>query len=262
MAGFVYIVGAGPGDPGLLTVKGLACLRESEVVIHDRLIDQRVLREARTDAEIIDLGKQPGKSHQIQASINTLLISKAQAGLTVCRLKGGDPFIFGRGAEEAEVLAKAGIPYDVIPGVSCVSAVPASVGIPLKHRDHSNGFMVLTACHALDRPQDWTTAAQFVAAGGTLVILMGLAVVRMIAQALRKAGCLDSTPLAIISSGTLPEQEACIGTLRDVPGEVERLTSPALIIVGSVISAANRSFGRFISTHTYFKQRRDWIEAS
>jgi uroporphyrin-III C-methyltransferase len=237
MTGVVYIVGAGPGDPELMTVKGLQRLRDSEVVIHDRLISGRLLDEARPDAEIIDVGKQPGRSHAIQDWINSLLISKANEGRRICRLKGGDPFIFGRGAEEVQILAQAGIRFEVIPGVSCISAVPASVGIPLTHRDHAHMFMVVTACQASGDSEDWPVAASMVRRGGTLVVLMGLARAGAIASALCSQGCDPSTPVAVIASGTLPSQESRHGTLRDIGGRVTGLLPPALIVVGKV--AAN-----------------------
>jgi uroporphyrinogen III methyltransferase/synthase len=234
--GVVYIVGAGPGDPGLMTVKGLARLRESDVVIHDRLINRALLDEAKRGAEIIDLGKQPGRSHQLQESINALLIAKAKEGRSVCRLKGGDPFIFGRGGEEAHVLSRAGIPFEIIPGVSCISAVPASAGIPLTHRDHAHTFMVVTACHASEKSKDWSEAAGFIRRGGTLIVLMGLARMSSIATALSWSGCSSSTPVAVISSGTLPNQETRVGTLENIASKVSGLQPPALIVIGSVVS--------------------------
>ena len=219
-----------------MTVKGLARLRESDVVIHDRLINRALLDEAKHGAEIIDLGKQPGRSHQLQASINTILIAKANEGRTVCRLKGGDPFIFGRGGEEAQVLSRAGIPFEIIPGVSCISAVPASAGIPLTHRDHAHTFMVMTACRASGKSEDWPEAARFIRSGGTLVVLMGFARVNSIATALSWSGCPSSTPVAVISSGTLPNQETRVGTLENIAGQVWDLQPPALIVIGSVVS--------------------------
>jgi uroporphyrinogen III methyltransferase/synthase len=234
--GSVHIVGAGPGDPGLITVKGLACLRLSDVVIHDRLIEPTLLREAKPVAEIIDVGKQPGRSHQIQEWINALLITKASEGRIVCRLKGGDPFIFGRGAEEVQVLRQAGIRFEIIPGVSSINAVPASAGIPLTHRHHAHGFMVVTGCRASEASEDWSIAGSFVRGGGTLVVLMGLERVRSIVAALRDNGCLLSTPVAVISSGTQPDQETRIGTLNDIAGKISSLRPPALIIIGSVVS--------------------------
>ena len=142
-AGTVYIVGAGPGNPDLITVRGLTCLRQSAVVLHDRLIDLHLLEEARPDAEIINVGKEPGDESLQQEHIEWLMIEKARQGKDVCRLKGGDPFVFGRGGEEAKALAEAGIPFEIVPGVSSAIAVPAYAGIPITHRDHAHSFMVI-----------------------------------------------------------------------------------------------------------------------
>ena len=141
--GTVFIVGAGPGNPDLITVRGMACLREADVVLHDRLIDFRLLEDARQDAEIINVGKEPGDEDLQQERIHWLMIEKAREGKTVCRLKGGDPFVFGRGGEEARALSEAGIPFEIVPGVSSAIAVPAYAGIPLTHRDHAHTFMVI-----------------------------------------------------------------------------------------------------------------------
>jgi uroporphyrin-III C-methyltransferase len=233
----VYIVGAGPGDPELITVKGLACLRKSDVIIHDRLVHRSLLEQACPGAEVIDVGKQPGKSHQIQQWINTLLIAKARFGHTVCRLKGGDPFVFGRGGEEVQVLATAGIPFEIVSGVSSVTAAAAAAGIPLTHRDHAHGFMVITACHTAAAPEDWTIAAKFVRGGGTLVVLMGLARLGQIASALQIFGCAGATPAAVIASGTLPSQEVRFASLREIAAKAADLKSPAIIVIGSVVGA-------------------------
>jgi len=235
--GIVYIVGAGPGDPELITLKGLACLRKSDVIVHDRLVHRALLEEASPDAEIIDVGKQPGKSHQIQEWINTLLIAKAGFGHTVCRLKGGDPFVFGRGGEEVQVLKAAGIPFEIVSGVSSITGAAAAAGIPLTHRDHAHGFMVITACHAGASSEDWSIAAKFVQAGGTLVVLMGLARLGHIATALRIFGCEEATPAAVIANGTLPEQQVRFAALRDITSEASDLTAPAMIIIGAVVGA-------------------------
>ena len=235
--GIVYIVGAGPGKAGLITIKGLGRLRESDVIVHDRLVHPDLLREARAGAEIIDAGKQPGKSHQMQAWIHTVLIARAGLGHKVCRLKGGDPFVFGRGGEEARVLATAGIPFEVVPGVSSISAVPASAGIPLTHRDHAHGFMVITACHASGDSGNLNLAANLIQSGGTLVILMGLAGLNRIASTLRNSGCAHSTPIAVISNGTLFNEESRIATLHDIADKASDLRSPAIIVIGSVVAA-------------------------
>lgn len=244
--GKVYIVGAGPGDPGLMTVRGLECVRQSDVIVHDRLVDRRVLAEARPGAEIIDAGKQPGHSRRIQQSIHNLLIAHAGEGRTVCRLKGGDPLVFGRGAEEAAVLSQAGIPFEIVPGVSCISAVPASAGIPITHRDYAHQVLVMTACRASDGAEDWSTAARVVCSGGTLIVLMGLARVASIAASLLENGCDGFTPAALVSSGTLRNQETRRGTLADISGKASGLQSPSLIVIGDVAAldlfaaAANR----------------------
>jgi uroporphyrin-III C-methyltransferase len=235
-SGFVYIVGAGPGDPGLITVKGLDCLRRSDVIIYDRLVHPDLLREAHSDAELIDVGKQPGKAHQIQNWINTLLVAKAAMGHTVCRLKGGDPFVFGRGGEEARVLADNEIPFEVVSGVSSVTAAPASVGIPLTHRNYAHGFMVITACHSKSGSENWTIVSQMVQSGGTVVILMGLARLKEISETLRILGCGDSTPVAVISNGTHREQECRIGRLNEIAERATALKSPSMIVIGSVVS--------------------------
>jgi uroporphyrin-III C-methyltransferase len=233
--GVVYIVGAGPGDPELITVKGLRYLRKSDVIVHDRLVHPDLVAEARPGAEIIDAGKQPGKSHNIQPWINTLLVTKATSGQTVCRLKGGDPFAFGRGGEEAQVLKTAGIPFEIVSGVSSITAAPAAAGIPLTHRDHAHGFMVITACQATAPPLNWAVAARFVQLGGTLVVLMGLGRIAQIAAALRTLGCAESTPAAVISNGTLPEQEVRCASLREIAVEASALKSPAMIVIGAVV---------------------------
>ena len=232
----VYLVGAGPGDPGLITVKGLQCLRESDVIIHDRLVHPLLVREAKREAEIIDAGKQPGRSHQIQEWINALLVARAREGRTVCRLKGGDPFVFGRGGEEAQALTSAGIQFEIVPGVSSVSAVLASAGIPLTHRDYAHALMVVTGCHASEDSEDWTAAASLVRGGGTLVVLMGLARLPVITAALRESGCARSTPAAVISCGTLPNRESRAGTLEDIAVQAAGLQPPAMIAIGSVVA--------------------------
>src|SRR5712664_2333388 len=158
--GTVYIVGAGPGNPDLITVRGLMCLREADVVLHDRLIDLHLLEEARPDAEIINVGKEPHDNIENieniqQEHIQWLMIEKAREGKNICRLKGGDPFVFGRGGEEAEALAEAGIPFEIVPGVSSAIAVPAYAGIPVTHRDYAHSFMVIAGSrsHDLQSPQ-------------------------------------------------------------------------------------------------------------
>ena len=235
--GTVYIVGAGPGNPDYITVRGLTCLRESDVVLHDRLIDLHLLEEARPDAEIIYAGKDPGNEDLQQAYIHSIMIEKAREGRSVCRLKGGDPFVFGRGGEEARALFEAGIPFEIVPGVSSAIAVPACAGIPVTHRDHAHSFMVITGSrsHNLDSPE-WVAARALVRAGGTLIVLMGASRLHAIVESLISDGCSSTMPIAIISKGTYLVQDCCVGTLGDITKDVHALKLPATIVIGEVVS--------------------------
>src|SRR5438093_9508446 len=230
--GVVYIVGAGPGNPDLITVRGLTCLREADVVLHDRLIDLHLIEEARPDAEIINVGKEPGDEDHQQDRIQCLMIEKAREGKNVCRLKGGDPFVFGRGAEEACALSEAGIPFEIVPGVSSAIAVPAYAGIPVTHRDYAHSFMVIAGSrsHDLESPE-WLAARALVKAGGTVVVLMGLARIRTIIGSLLAGECASSIPVAVISNGTRPDQDCRIGTLVDITNRIEQMRPPGVIIM-------------------------------
>jgi uroporphyrinogen III methyltransferase/synthase len=236
-SGTVFIVGAGPGNPDLITVRGMTCLREADVVLHDRLVDKRLLEEARADAEIIDVGKQPGHEDVQQERIEWLMVEKAREGKTVCRLKGGDPFVFGRGGEEARALVEAGIPFEIVPGVSSAIAAPAWAGIPVTHRDHSHSFMVITGSrsHDLESPE-WLAARALVKAGGTVIVVMGFSRIRAIVESLLSGKCDSSTPVAVISNGTRPSQDCRVGTLADIANRVEGVKPPAIIIIGEVVS--------------------------
>ncbi len=200
----VYLVGAGPGDPGLMTVRGLQLLRAAQVVVYDQLVNPVLLEEVTVKAERIFVGKQAGKHCIAQSEINAVLIGYASAGIDVVRLKGGDPFVFGRGGEEAEALADAGIPFEIVPGVSSAVAVPAYAGIPLTHRDYASSFAVVTGHEALKTKSsvDWSKLATAV---DTLVILMGLHNLPAIAAKLRANGCPEETPVAVIRQGTTAE---------------------------------------------------------
>jgi uroporphyrinogen III methyltransferase/synthase len=235
--GTVYIVGAGPGNPDLITVRGLTCLREADVVLHDRLIDLHLLEEAKPEAEIISVGKEFGEENVQQEHIHWLMIQKAREGKDVCRLKGGDPFVFGRGAEEARALAEAGIPFEIVPGVSSAIAVPAFAGISLTHRDHAHAFMVIAGSrsHELDSP-NWQAASDLVRAGGTVVVLMGLSRVRAICEHLIKRECPATTPVAVISKGTYLIQDCRIGTLENIGARIDGIQPPGVIVIGEVIS--------------------------
>jgi uroporphyrinogen III methyltransferase/synthase len=226
----VYLVGAGPGDPGLLTVRGSEVLRRAEVVVHDRLADPVLLELAPGHAERFDVGKNPGGPVD-QSSINDLLVAHGRAGRVVVRLKGGDPFVFGRGGEEALALAEAGVPFEVIPGVSSAVAVPAYAGVPVTHRGLSTSFTVVTGHSraAIDADTDWEVLAR---AGGTIVVLMGVAHRGEIAARLIAGGLPRDTPVAAVRWGTRPEQRSARTTLGQL-GALS-LQPPATMVIGAV----------------------------
>lgn len=233
--GIVYLVGAGPGAPDLLTVRGLRCLRKADVVVYDRLIDPELLEEAPLTADRIYVGKHSGsKGHSCpQEEINALLVRHARAGRTVVRLKGGDPFVFGRGGEEALACAEAGVRWEVVPGISSAVGVPASAGIPVTHRETAGAFAVVTGhCAGPDR-LDWEALSRI----DTLVILMGVGRLPEIAAILLYHGRPASTPVAIIEQGTHPAERTVTGTLGDI-AEIaarERVGAPATIVIGEVV---------------------------
>ncbi len=235
-SGRVYLVGAGPGDPELITIRGLRLLRRAEVVVYDRLVDPRLLEEAPASAERIFVGKKGGHYLTSQARINELLIRHASAGREVVRLKGGDPFLFGRGAEEASALLAAGIPFEIVPGVSSAFAVPASAGIPVTHRGVASSVAVVTGHQADEGGRvDWSRLATAV---DTLVVLMPLTQLRAITARLILHGRSLQTPAALIESGTQPGQRRLLSTLRDLASDAERegIQSPAVLVVGDVVS--------------------------
>jgi len=226
----VALVGAGPGDPGLLTRRGAELLGTAEVVVYDRLVADELLDLAPADALRIDVGKGPGQSGR-QADINDLLVTHGRAGRRVVRLKGGDPFVFGRGGEEAEALRRAGLEVEVVPGVSSAFAAPAAAGIPVTHRTVSTSVTVVTG-HAGDPTLpgvDWDALARL---EGTLVVLMGMGARAVIAERLLAAGRAPDTPVAVVRWGTTTRQEVARTTLRRL-GEVE-LGAPAAIVIGAV----------------------------
>jgi uroporphyrin-III C-methyltransferase len=225
----ISLVGAGPGDPELLTVRGLRRLQAADVVVHDALVGTGVLALARTDAELIDVGKRPGAPVP-QEMINELLVQLARDGRRVVRLKGGDPFVFGRGGEEALALAAAGLAFEVVPGVSSVVAAPAAAGIPVTHRGVSASFTVVTGHRQRgETAVNWHALAQ---AGGTIVVLMGVSERGPIAAALIAGGLAPGTPVAAIGHATSAEQHVvrcALAELADTPVE-----SPATIVIGAV----------------------------
>lgn len=237
--GKVYLVGAGPGDPGLITVKGLDLLRSADVVIHDRLIPLELLREIRPEAEILDAGKAQHDHRIPQPRINQLLVEKAREGKCVVRLKGGDPFVFGRGGEEVAFCQAAGIQCEVVPGVSSAIAVPASAGIPVTHRDLASAFTVITGHENPDKPQSQIDYPAVVAAAraGTLVLLMGVTYLEPIVEELLREGLELSRPAAGIESGTTSNQRTVVGTLATIVqlARTAGLTSPTLFVIGDVV---------------------------
>jgi uroporphyrin-III C-methyltransferase len=226
----VSLVGAGPGDPGLLTVRGAELIGRADVVVYDRLIAHELLDLAPKGAELIDVGKVPGTSDR-QSEINQLLVGHGRAGRRVVRLKGGDPFLFGRGGEEAEALRRAGVDYEVVPGVSSAFAAPAAAGIPVTHRGLANSVSVITARvgDGSSGGVDWDTLA---AMEGTLVILMGMSERRSIAAGLMAAGRRSDTPVAVVHWGTTTHQRVVRATLAEL-ASIE-LPAPATIVVGPV----------------------------
>lgn len=226
----VHLVGAGPGDPGLLTRRGAEVLAGAEVVVHDRLADASLLDLAPAGAERIDVGKSPGGPVR-QEDINALLVERGRAGEAVVRLKGGDPFVFGRGGEEAAALAAAGVPFEVVPGVTSAVAAPAYAGVPVTHRGLANAVTVVTGHSrvALDADVDWTALA---AVGGTIVVLMGVAHRALIAERLQAGGRPPGTPVVAVTWGTRPQQRSTRTTLAGL-AEVA-LEPPATIVIGEV----------------------------
>jgi len=232
--GKVYLVGAGPGDPGLMTVRGLQLLREAQVVVYDQLVNPALLEAVSPHAQQIFVGKQAGRHSIAQSDINEVLLNYALQGYCVVRLKGGDPFVFGRGGEEAESLADAGIAFEVVPGVSSAIAVPAYAGIPLTHRKLASSFAVVTGHEAIKSQcaVDW---AKLATAVDTLVVLMGLHNLPAIVDKLIANGRAPETPVAVIRQGTTGGQQAVVGTLIDIVDKSAGLKAPALIVVGQVV---------------------------
>nr|BBH92432.1 hypothetical protein KTA_06310 [Thermogemmatispora argillosa] len=235
--GKVYLVGAGPGAPDLITLRGLRCLRAADVVIYDRLVAPELLAEVRAGAELIFAGKSPGCHQMSQAEINRLLIEHARRGALVVRLKGGDPFVFGRGGEEAEALAQAGIPFEVVPGVSAALAVPAYAGVPVTHRGLASLVTIVTGHKERGHDAsavDWRTLARV---RGTLVILMGVKTLPQIATELQAGGLDPATPALVVEWGTLPQQRCVQGRLADIAERAAQagLRAPAVIVIGEVV---------------------------
>ena len=235
--GYVFLVGAGPGDPKLITLKGSECIAKADVLVYDRLASRRLLALARPDCELIYVGKSPDRHTLRQEEINQVLVDKGLEGKIVTRLKGGDPFVFGRGGEEAEALLKAGIEFEVVPGITSAIAVPAYAGIPVTHRDLTTSFAVITGHEDPTKNETTIHWDHLALSHGTLVFLMGMQNLPMIAQKLMENGKKPTTPVGIIQWGTRPEQRTLVGQLDTIATEVikQGFTNPSIIIVGEVV---------------------------
>ncbi len=238
--GKVYLVGAGPGDPALITVKGLECIRKADVIIYDHLVDDRLLSQACPEAELIYVGKRPQSHTMSQDEINNLLVSRAKQDKVVVRLKGGDPFVFGRGGEEAEALASHQIPFELVPGVPAAVAAPAYAGIPVSHRGLASSFAVVTGHE--DPSKDRSSIAWDKLSTGvdTLVFLMGARNLPQIVEQLIQNGRSPATPIALIRHGSVHSQQTIVGTLEDIVTQARNFEPPVVIIVGEVVRLRDR----------------------
>lgn len=269
--GGVYLVGAGPGDPGLITVKAKECLSRADVIIYDNLANRVLLKYAHADAEMVYVGKKGGDHTMSQENINALILERAKEGRCVVRLKGGDPFIFGRGGEEALELYKAGVSFEVVPGITSAIAVPAYAGIPLTHRKYTSTVAFVTG-HEDPHKEETDIAWERLATGvGTLVFLMGVGNLPRIAETLMANGRASDTPAAVIQSGTLPGQKTLVGTLQNIArlAEESDLKPPAVIVVGDVVNLRNQLrwfenrplFGKRIVVTRARAQASDFLES-
>ncbi|MDE9554602.1 uroporphyrinogen-III C-methyltransferase [Xenorhabdus bovienii] len=233
--GKVWLIGAGPGEAALITVKGLHYIQSADVIVHDRLVNPELIAQAPEHCDIINVGKERNHHPIPQEEINQILVKHALAGKQIVRLKGGDPYVFGRGGEEAETLAQQGIEFEIIPGISSAIGGLAYAGIPVTHRDYSSSFHVVTGHLSQgNEPQNWRALAQL---DGTLIILMGMSRLAEICQQLMQFGKPPATPAAVIMYASQPRQEMTIGTLATLATEVEhhQLHAPALIVIGNVV---------------------------
>ncbi len=235
--GKVYLIGAGPGDPGLITVKGLECVKKADVIIYDYLANERLLDQRRSDAELIYVGKQGGKHTLPQDQINSLIVDRAKEGKIVARLKGGDPFIFGRGGEEAEELVDNGISFEIVPGVTAATAVPTYAGIPLTHREHTASVAFVTGHEDPTKPESKVHWDKISTGIGTLVFFMGMKNLPSIVENLVSNGRRPQTPVALIQWGTRTDQRVVTGMLENIVAKVKeaKLGPPAIIVVGEVV---------------------------
>jgi len=237
MTGKVYLVGSGPGDPELLTIKAKRLIESAEVILYDQLPGEAILRMLPGSSEKIDVGKYAGDHKLSQWQINELLVKRAKEGKVVVRLKGGDPYLFGRGGEEAQALAREGIEVEAVPGITSAIAVPAYAGIPVTHRDYASMVTFITGHEdptKEDTALDWALLARF---EGTIVILMGVSMLERNVRELIKHGKSIDTPVAVIERGTRPDQRVTIGTLADIVGlcKQRKVKAPAITVIGDVV---------------------------
>ncbi|MED4226391.1 uroporphyrinogen-III C-methyltransferase [Neobacillus cucumis] len=241
MAGKVYLVGAGPGDPDLITVKGLRCLQEADVILYDRLVNPELLKFAKEGAQLVYCGKLPHYHTMKQETINHFLVKYAKKGYQVVRLKGGDPFVFGRGGEEAEECVKHEVPFEVVPGITSGIAASAYAGIPVTHRGLSKSFAFITGHQASDEAAEhqWYHLANGV---DTLCIYMGVSHLPTITKQLIDAGKTPETPIALVHWGTLSDQQTVVGTLETIVELVKEATisNPSMIVIGEVVKLHHR----------------------
>ncbi len=270
MSGIVYLIGAGPGDPGLVTQKGVACIAAADVVVYDYLASAELLKYARDDAELIYVGKKGGDHTLSQDGINALLVEKAAAGKAVARLKGGDPFIFGRGGEEIEELIAAGLAFEVVPGVTSAVAAPAYAGIPLTHRQFASCVTFITGHEDPTKTDSMINWDALAATGGTLVFLMGVKNLPNITRRLAEAGMSKDTPAALVRWGTTPDQQSVSGTLETINDNVQAagLKPPCIIVIGEVVRLREKMqwfekrplFGKRIVVTRARKQASDLVQ--
>jgi uroporphyrin-III C-methyltransferase len=236
MIGKVFLVGAGPGDPDLITVKGLRCIKQADVILYDRLVNPELLQHAKADAQLVYCGKLPHYHTMKQETINHFLVKYAKKGNKVVRLKGGDPFVFGRGGEEAEECEKHNVPFEVVPGITAGIGAAAYAGIPVTHRNLSKSFAFITGHQAgdVEAEHQWAHLASGV---DTICVYMGVSHLPTITKHLIQNGKSPQTPIALIHWGTLCEQRTIIGTLETIEGRVKEasISNPSMIVIGEVV---------------------------
>ncbi|AGK52174.1 uroporphyrinogen-III C-methyltransferase [Bacillus sp. 1NLA3E] len=236
--GKVYLVGAGPGDPKLITVYGMECIQKADVILYDRLVNEQLLSYAKPDAELIFVGKLPGMHGIIQEQIHVHLVEQAQKGKTVTRLKGGDPCVFGRVGEEAEILAEQGIPYEIVPGITSGIAAATYAGIPVTHRDFASTFAMVTGHGRAEKNEDHINWSALASGIDTIAFYMGIGNLSNICENLIAHGKSAATPVAVIQWGTTKKQKTVTGNLATIEDVVAnaQITHPAIILVGEVVN--------------------------